>query len=145
MSDTDIAYYRGIDILKRIEQERIIKKISVTKFSKLLGNCYAYWSVKYASANIPRVQTLKKMAKILDVNIYYLIYGYEYGPYKEYDIDLKRIPEYTAGHNYFINGSQKSTISRIKHGKQIDIGMQMFFAIEEKIQKNLFKIITKSC
>lgn len=144
MSNTDIEYYRALYILERLEEERKKKKIPAAQLSKRMGKCPAYWSVKYDQAHIPRIRTVYEAAKTLGVSLEYIIYGYEYGPFENIKIDIKKIPEYTSGKRLYLNSSQKSIVSKIRKGGQTDIGMDMFLGIEEKIQKNLLKIITIS-
>lgn len=144
MNDTDISYYRALDVLDRIEKERIKMKIRACKFSRLLGKCDAYWNVKFSTPSVLRIGTINKIASKINVSLDYLIYGKEYGPYTETEIDVARIPEYTAKKRIYLTDSQKSIVSRIRNGKQHDIGVNLFFQLEEKINKNLLKIIKNS-
>lgn len=143
MSDTDIGYYRAQDILDRIEFVRKKKSMYASHLSKALGKCSAYWSVKYDAANALRLSTVKKIAKAIDESVEYILYGTNEGPYIDKDIDIARLSEYAYRKNYKLISSQKSILSRIRHGKQNDIQMDIFFSIEETIGKNLLKIITK--
>lgn len=144
MNDTDISYYRAIDVLDRIEKERIKMKLKTCKFSRLLGKCDAYWNVKYSTPSVLRIGTINRIASKINVSLDYLIYGTEYGPYEDKQIDISKIPAYTAKKRLLLSDSQKSIVSKIRKGKQHDIGVNMFFQIEEKINKNLLKIICNS-
>ena len=143
MDNTNIAYYRSLAIIERIEEVRKEKKIKLRNLGEKIGRSYAYWSVIYSSCRNIRIKTLDDIARTLDVCLEYIIYGTNKREY-DYTVDIKKIPEYTKGKKIHLNDSQRSIISNIRHGKQKDLSMYMFYQIEEKIKENLLNII-KCC
>jgi len=144
MNDTDISYYRSIDVLNRIDKERKKMKLGTSKFSRIIGKCDAWWAVKYGEIIVLRLSTVHEIAKKINVSMEFLMYGKNYGPYKEINLDVKKIAQYTRKKTLYLNVSLKSIISRIRNDKQKDIGINTFFQIEENINKNLLKIISNS-
>ena len=143
MNNTDESYYKALNVVDRIEEIKKRKKIRNSHFSVLMGRSYAYWTVVYTSARCIRLRTLDMIARFLDINLEYLLYGKNPGKYNQ-GCDIKKIPEYTKGKKIYLTESQRSIISKIRNGKQKDISLNLFFQIEEKIKENLYNIIKNS-
>lgn len=142
MENTDEAYYLALAVLERIDEERKKLKMGNCIFSKFLSRSPAYWTVRYGEARVLRISTILEIAKKINISMEYLLYGKNYGSFKETKTDIKNISRATAKNRIYLTESQKSVVSRIRHGVQKDIGVNMFFQLEDKLKKNLWNIIT---
>ena len=85
------SYYKGINVLERIKEELLKSGISGIKFSRKLGYSDNWWHTKYYIVSVPKVNTLLKIAKVLNISYEYLLTGNNRTTYKPVEVNMKQL------------------------------------------------------
>ena len=139
------SYYRGISVLERIQEELLNLGISGIKFSRMLGYSDNWWNTKYYIVSVPKVNTLLKIAKVLNISYEYLLTGNNRTTYKPVKVNMKQLIYFyeKEKHNLgkAIPNIMTVTIYNLKRGTQKSITCKLLFDFERLLKVSAYKLI----
>jgi DNA-binding Xre family transcriptional regulator len=121
------AYYRAIGVIDRIEEVREERGISKPQVGLRLGLTKEYYYSFYNIARAIQVDTLLKIAKVLDVNVEYLLEGRYKSNYKDNNYGLERIINCKCK----LNGSLATIRCKLRKGVTKSITIKTLLEFEE--------------
>lgn len=134
----DQYYYIALAIMDRVEEMRLEKNIPKVKFGKELGFTTPYYHVLYNRCGTLRINTLIKVAKVLDVSVEYILSGKNYDVYKPFKID------YTILLTTIRKGMPlklRVIKSMLKHNPNKHIMIKTLFEFEDFLKTPAIKLI----
>lgn len=131
-------YYRALDIINRIEEIREEKNITRTEFGKQMGLSQSYYYVVYDNCRIIRINTLVKIAKILNISIEYLFTGKNKQPFKDFKINYDKI---INAKTIKMPNRLRVIKSNLKRNKTSNIMLKTIFDFERQLNISAIKLI----
>jgi transcriptional regulator with XRE-family HTH domain len=135
---TNDHYYRALNIMDRIEEVRLEKKILKSEIGKKLGYSSAYYQVCYDNCRTLKVSTLIKFAKAVDISVEYFLTGKNKQEFKSFEFNLEVIKNTKIK---YIPNSLKVIKCRMKKEKAKDITIKTLFEFEKLYRIPAIKLI----
>ena len=132
------CYYMALNVVDRLEEIRQQKNISKYQIGKNLGHTGAYYQAFYDSCKTPKISTLIKLAKSIDVSIEYLLTGKNKDSFIEFNLNYELITntkiKYLPNRLQVIKG-------RLKRQETNDFALKSLFEFEKYYNIPAIKLI----
>lgn len=135
---TTPEYYQAINVVDKIEEIRIEQKITKVEFGKKLGLTDPYYHAIYNCCRVLRVDTLYKMAKILNVSVGYLLGNEQRQDFKSFNINYSEI---FNDKTLRLPNRLKVIKSNLKKNSNKHIMIKTLFEYESMMKKPAIKLI----
>ena len=143
------SYYKALNVLERIQKELLNLGISGIKFSRKLGYSDNWWNTKYYIVSVPKVNTLLKIAKVLNISYEYLLTGNNRTTYKPVEVNMKQLISLYEKEKYHLGkeipNRMTVTIYNLKRGKQESITCNLLFDFETLLKVSAYNLIVNEC
>ena len=143
------SYYKALNVLERIQEELLKSGVSGVDLSRKLGVSDTWWNNKYNIVCFPKVNTLLKIAKALNISYEYLLTGCNRNIYKPIEVNMKQLISFYEKGKYHMEKMTPNRINvaihHLKRGKQKSITCKLLFDFERLLKVSAYKLIVNEC
>lgn len=135
---TTPEYYQALNVVDKIEEIREEKNISKVELGKKLGVTDPYYHSIYNCCRVLRIDTLYRIAEVLDVSVGYFLNNEKRQPFKSFKINYSKI---INDKTLRLPNRLKVTKSKLRYNPNKNITLKLLFEYEYYLKIPAIKLI----